>query len=143
MIIVIICIFAFVGCDNQDNIIEKSENSLDIKSTLQIGNYKYPLVLYDNPSAKVLLEKFPMAITMSELNGNEKYYFADYDLPADAESVKTIRVGDLMLYGSNCIVLFYKEFQTSYSYTKLGFIKDTEGLNDALGSGETQVIFNN
>jgi hypothetical protein len=46
-----------------------------------------------------------------------------------------------MLYGSTCLVLFYKDFSTSYSYTKLGSIEDISGLTDALGGGSVQVTF--
>ena len=33
-----------------------------------------------------------------------------------------------MLYGNNCLVIFYKSFDTSYSYTKIGHIDNLEDL---------------
>ncbi len=45
-----------------------------------------------------------------------------------------------MLYGSGCLVFFYKNFQTSYQYTRIGRITDTEGFASALGKGNVQVI---
>lgn len=46
-----------------------------------------------------------------------------------------------MLYGNNTLVLFYESFDTSYSYTKLGYVDDPAGLDAALGNGNVVVKF--
>lgn len=46
-----------------------------------------------------------------------------------------------MLYGSNCLVLFYETFNTSYSYTKIGKIENSMNLSSVLGSGKVNVTF--
>jgi hypothetical protein len=78
---------------------------------------------------------------MVELNGNEKYLDLSPSLPINASNPGTIQVGDLMMYGSSTLVLFYKTFSTSYSYTRLGRIDDVTGLAVALGSGNVTVTF--
>ena len=82
-----------------------------------------------------------MTINMRELNGNEKYFDLPNNLPANASSPGTIQAGDLMLYGSNTLVLFYKSFSTSYNYTPIGRIDDASGLTAALGSENVTVTF--
>ena len=39
-----------------------------------------------------------------------------------------IEAGDIMLFGNNCLVVFYKSFNSSYSYTKIGHIENLEEL---------------
>ena len=46
-----------------------------------------------------------------------------------------------MLYGSNCIVLFYETFSSSYSYTRIGRLDNPSGLASDLGRGNVSVTF--
>ena len=82
-----------------------------------------------------------LTLTMTELNNNEKYADLVESLPTNAFNPGTIQNGDLMLYGSNTLVLFYKTFSTSYNYTKIGKTNNPEGLLEILGSGNVAVTF--
>lgn len=76
---------------------------------------------------------------MIELNDNEKYAQLPKSLPTNASVPSRIEAGDLMMYGSSTLVLFYKGFNTSYSYTKIGKIDDVTGLTTALSAGDVKV----
>lgn len=108
---------------------------------LKINGESFTARLYDNETTRALLEQLPMTLSMSELNGNEKYCYLSDSLPTDAEVPDRIHSGDLMLFGSGCIVLFYKDFSTSYSYTPLGTLEDADGLADVLGRGSVEIEF--
>lgn len=112
-----------------------------INIIVTVGNNTFPAKLYDNAAARALLAQLPMSIDMSELNGNEKYYTLNDALPTNSQRTGNICAGDLMLYGSDCLVLFYESFSTSYNYTKLGYIEDASGLAAALGKGNAEVSF--
>jgi hypothetical protein len=85
--------------------------------------------------------RLPLTIDMSELNGNEKLYRFSTSLPTNASNPGTIQTSDLMLYGSNTLVLFYQTFSTSYSYTRLGRIDNPTGLAAVVDSGNVKVTF--
>jgi hypothetical protein len=124
--------------------IDSSKETTTMKNTINIivGNKTFTATLEDNDTAKALVKQLPLTIDMSDLNGNEKYNNLSVKLRADTSTTPgRINEGDLMVYGNNCLVLFYKTFKTSYSYVKLGHVDNTTGLTEALGSGGMKVTF--
>lgn len=109
--------------------------------TIEAGGQQFRASIYDNETTQVLMERLPMTLNMEELHGNEKFYYLDEELPTKAERIERIRTGDIMLFGSDCLVLFYDDFSTSYSYTRIGHIEDGEAFADALGEGTVEVSF--
>ena len=113
---------------------------------IRIGSKTFHATLLDNPTVTAFKSRLPLTVSMSELNGNEKLYNFTANLPTNASNPRTLNTGDLMIYSSNVLVLFYKSFATSYSYTRLGKIADPSGLEatlvaSAAGSGNVTVTF--
>jgi hypothetical protein len=124
--------------------VDSSNSSINANSMLlkiSIGSNIFNAKVYNNATATAFIEKLPMTINMKELNGNEKYSDLPDNLPTNASNPGTIQAGDLMLYGSNTLVLFYKTFSTSYNYTRIARIENPSGLSDALDSGNITVKF--
>ena len=144
-LLIVICLFIAVGCNskkdetnnqnnstNQQESNNKSSSSNEvIKSVKAIINGKeYVINLEDNETAKSFANLLPQELNMSELNGNEKYIYLDTTLPTNSSNPKRINAGDVMLYGNNCLVIFYKSFDTSYSYTRIGHIDNLPNLGN-------------
>jgi hypothetical protein len=87
------------------------------------------------------LPRCPLTLQMSDLNGNEKHGELPKALPTNASKPGTIRSGDLMLYGSRTLVVFYSTFDSAYPYTRLGRIDDSGSLPQALGEGGVRAAF--
>lgn len=123
---------------NDDNLKKEVIKTIN----MQIGNKNFTIKLFDNNATQNLITQLPLTLDMKELNGNEKYSYLPKKLPADSQNISEIKAGDLMLFGSDCLVLFYKNFHTSYSYTKIGYIENITELTAALGNGNIKVKLN-
>ena len=108
---------------------------------ITVGTKEFAATLENNAAAAAFRKKLPLTVSMNELNSNEKYCEWPEKLPVNAAAPGRIRSGDLMLYGSSTIVLFYEDFTSPYSYTQLGRINDPAGLKVALGKGNPEVTF--
>ena len=147
-LLIVICLFIAVGCNfkkdetnnqnistNQQESNNQSNNSNEVIESVEvvINEKEYIINLENNETAKSFVNYLPQELNMSELNGNEKYIYLDTTLPTNSSNPKIINAGDVMLYGNNCLVIFYKSFDTSYSYTKIGHIDNLPNLgNDSI-----------
>ena len=104
---------------------------------VKIGDKTFPFTLKDTTAANQLKEKLPFKVQMTSLNNNEIYYQFNSQFTTDTKSVGTINTGDIYLYQSDYLVLFYKTFSTSYSYSEIGKLTNTNGLADAIGSSSS------
>lgn len=160
-LLIVLLLLIVTGCSNsiqanQDNkennsVIEKEEskeNSVnEIESevsnmnnvVLKINNVEYKLELENNDTVNDLLNNIPLSLSMNELNGNEYYVYLDFNLKSNSENVKNIKAGDVMLFGNNCLVIFYETFNTSYNYTRIGHIDNIDSLKDNLKSGKVEL----
>lgn len=153
LFVLFFCIFS--GCTSDNTVSSENSHTLQGPSSqskseskmkqnkieIEVNGTTYYANLYDNETAKAFVEMMPITLKMSELNSNEKYAYLDTDLPVNAQSTDSIETGDLMIYTSNCLVVFYEDFQTSYSYTPLGKIENPDNLKDVLGTGDIEITF--
>lgn len=129
------------ACSKNDNIAIEPEKTDTMKLKITVNNTTFTATLQNNETAKAFKDLLPLTLNMAELNDNEKFTELPNNLPTNATNPGTIQNGDLMLYGSNTLVLFYKTFSTSYTYTKIGRIDNPDSLENALGSSNASVKF--
>ena len=157
LIIIIILVVVFIiinlkddDSDNSNNNDNKQETdintneevegeNLSMKINLTINGNNFTATLEDNETTRELLNRLPLELNMSELNGNEKYYYFDDSLPTNSYRPGSINTGDIMLYGNDCLVIFYESFNTTYSYTRIGRIDNANNLDKVVGSGSVNV----
>ena len=108
--------------------IDNEEMTMD-KVYININNKKLGIDLENNSTTSALIKLLPLELSMNDLNGNEKYVYLNESLPTNTYSPKHIEAGDVMLFGDNCLVIFYKSFDTSYSYSKIGHINNLPELD--------------
>ena len=108
---------------------------------IKMKGKEYQIELESSETANQIKSKLPFTISMKNLNGNEVYYNFDESFKTNQQSVGTINKGDIYLYRDNCLVLFYKTFTTTYTYTKIGKVINPEGLDTLIGSDNVEVMW--
>lgn len=124
--------------DNEEN---NDITTMNETIKIEVNGTTFTATLDDNAAARAFAAMLPLTLDMRDLNGNEKYFYLNVALPTKSYNPATIHAGDLMLYGSACVVLFYETFSSGYSYTRLGRIDNPSGLAAAVGSGNATVSF--
>lgn len=137
------CLLAFFllsGCtDTKESSRPSDLEQKELKSVLlQIDETTVPIRFTDNETALALQKRLPLAMQMKELNGNEKYYYVPFSLSTSPKYIGTVQAGDLMLYGSDCLVLFYESFQTDIQYTRIGWVEPNR-LSELLSADTVRV----
>lgn len=120
-----------------------ADEEISNMTTIQviINEKKFEAELQDNEAARQFIKMLPLQLEMEDLHDNEKFYYFPDSFDTSDEELKEIHEGDLLIYDSKCLVLFYESFETNYSYTPLGKISDVTGLKEALGTGITTISF--
>ncbi len=123
----------------EENLTE--ENNMENTLLITIGDETMTATLADTVGAvalKDLLSERPITIDMRDYGGFEKVGSLGQNLPTD-DTQTTTQAGDIVLYQSNQIVIFYDS--NSWSYTRLGKINNlTQAeLKQILGDGNVTV----
>jgi hypothetical protein len=108
---------------------------------MTVGESRFAVTLADTEAARAFAAVLPVTLEMPDLNGNEKHVKLAKPLPAKASVPGTIQNGDLMLWGTDTLVVFYLTFSSPYAYTRLGQVDHPAALPAALGRGTARISF--
>ena len=124
---------------SDDNSTTKEDETANMKLTLKIDGIEVDVIWADNDSVKALknLAKDGLTINMSKYGGFEQVGSIGSTLPS-ADTRITTNPGDIVLYSSNQIVIFYDS--NTWSYTKLGHVNLSKSeLTDLLGDEDVVI----
>lgn len=127
---------------SDDNQTTKEDETANMKLTLKIDDIEVDVIWVDNDSVKALknLAKDGLTINMSKYGGFEQVGSIGSTLPSTDTRITT-NPGDIVLYSSNQIVIFYDS--NTWSYTKLGHINLSKSeLVDLLGDEDVVLTLN-
>ncbi|MCD8154900.1 MAG: hypothetical protein LUF78_09495 [Clostridiales bacterium] len=129
---------ALVSESETDDLTQEEET---MKMNVQVETSTFTATLESNEAVNALIEMMEsgsVTIRMSDYAGFEKVGALGTSLPANDRQTTT-QAGDIVLYNSNQIVIFYGS--NSWAHTRLGHIDDLTGWEDALGSSDVEVTF--
>lgn len=118
---------------------EESEDSKEMK--FKIGDTEVEVQWEDNESVSALkdmVESEPLVIQLSMYGGNEQVGSIGSTLPS-SDTNNTTEAGDIVLYNSSNIVIFYGS--NTWDYTRLGKITDKseEEMTELLSNGDVTI----
>lgn len=126
--------------DSTSDATEQEETTMQI--SVIVNDVHFTATIEDTAAGRELLSRLPLTLSMDELHGNEKYCYTGEPFDGEQSVPGTIEAGDLMVFGSDCLVLFYETFSNGgWSYARVGKIDDPTGLAEACGSGAATVAF--
>ena len=122
-----------------DNTVAKEEQKTMLQ--MKIGETKVSVSWEDNDSVaalKELCKDAPLTIQMSMYGGFEQVGSIGTRLPSN-DAQTTTSAGDIVLYSSNQVVVFYGS--NSWAYTRLGHITDQDaaGMASLLSNGNVTI----
>ncbi len=132
----------FVKTVSMQNITESIRKKEQLNMWITVNGHRFEVVLEDSATTQALITQLPLTLHMEELNGNEKHVQLSGILPTDEKRTGIIHNGDLMLYGNQTLVVFYKTFSSIHSYTRVGKLKQPEKLQKILGNGNIEITIN-
>ncbi|MCU4578448.1 hypothetical protein KTJ34_13545 [Acinetobacter courvalinii] len=127
--------------ENSNNAEQPNTEGDQMNIWMTVNGHRFGINFEDNATAHAFAAQLPLTLNMEELNGNEKHTQLPSSLPTDASRPGIINNGDLMLYGSSTLVVFYKTFPSAYSYTRIGKVNQPDELADILGQGNATIEF--
>ena len=118
MLLLIAMIPLLIGCGKNTS---QSESSKEYETTMTlfIDEQQMNITWEDNSSTQALDELGELTIEMHRYGGFEQVGSIGHTLPSDDKEITT-SYGDVVLYSSNQLVIFYGS--NTWAYTKLGHI---------------------
>lgn len=124
---------------SDNNQTTKEDETANMKLTLKIDGIEVDVIWADNDSVRALknLAKNGLTINMSKYGGFGQVGSIGSTLPSSDTRITT-NPGDIVLYSSNQIVIFYDS--NTWSYTKIGHINLSKSeLTDLLGDEDVVI----
>lgn len=132
--------------EEEESVSERAQTSIeeDKEMILKIAATQVPVTWEENDSVqalKDLTKEGPLTIQMSMYGGFEQVGPIGQDI-VSADKQTTTQAGDIVLYSSDQIVIFYGS--NSWAYTRLGHVDLTkEEMTKLLGNGDVELILQN
>lgn len=126
-----------IETETQEQLLQEEVTEMKV----EVNGYTFHATLENNDAVIELVKMMreqPVVINMSDYSGFEKVGSLGTTLPS-SNSQTTTKAGDIVLYNSNQIVVFYGS--NSWSYTRIGHITDLTGWQEALGAGDVTITF--
>ncbi len=129
----------FIGKDKK-SIVSSDEENIGLRNSaitkltdsrginVIINNVTYNVTLEDNLTVEDIIALDTIILNAEDESLGYKYAYLNNSITYSPEYTGKILKGDLLLYDSNCIVLYYQDMDTDKVYTKIGHVENLDTL---------------
>ncbi len=135
------CFTLFSAAHTTAGLAENSTKNREKTIFVSIGKHRFTIDLADTVSAEELSQLLPLTLVMQDHLRNEKHADLPRRLSTGNSRPGRIEAGDVMLWQGKTLVVFYESFDSAYSYTRLGKIRDVRHLKAAVGRESVRMDF--
>lgn len=126
IVYLLLIVFLFSSCSEKQSVYEKVDIDMEKQLKLKIDDEYIEVEWSDNDSVDELIKLVnnePLFINMSQYGGFEQVGSLGKNIKRNDTQITT-KIGDIMLYSGNQIVIFYGS--NTWSYTRLGKVVDSD-----------------
>ncbi len=108
-----------------------------------VNGQELKAILYNTETNRRLVSEIQrnpwLQLSCYDVDGTYKYYDLPRNYPTNTETIQSVKAGEILMDGSDRILLYYQDAELNGEYTKIGYFEDAARAAEAIGIEDIQL----